>query len=65
MYSARSQSETCEAVALDLEALDRDEGVDDLGTDRLADHLVGLERVECLVERGRQRLRPCSSAGRW
>ncbi len=43
------------AVALDLEALDRDERLDDLRAERPAQDRVGLERVQGCVQRGGQR----------
>src|SRR3954464_8366777 len=41
-------------VALDLETLDRQERVDDLGAQRVAEDVVGLERVEGLLQRAGQ-----------
>src|SRR3954451_1910501 len=43
-------------VALELEALDREEGADQLAAQRLAQGGVGLERVERLAERERDRI---------
>ena len=55
MYSLEVPVGDVLAVALQLEPLHRQEGVDDLGPDRVADRRVGLERVERLAQRHRQR----------
>ncbi len=42
------------AMALDLESLDRQEGLDDLVPQCRAEHVIALERVERLLERARK-----------
>src|ERR1700722_15071356 len=44
------------AMALDLEPLDRQEGLDDLWPESRAEHVIALERVERLLERARKRV---------